>query len=748
MSISHLISNKLRAGSRFFFASIGLGLCFNLIMISLILFNSIDAEANPIQQDDIIVTDVVKNFDELGHGTLLFKQAKQYKKAAQLNIDVVMNITGMINRVSVTQSFNNTTDDWQEGVYVFPLPENAAVDHMRLRIGERIIEGQIKEKEAAKKTYQQAKKLGKRAALTEQERPNIFTTSVANIPPHETIKIEIEYQQIVKYDNGAFSLRFPMVVGPRYIPGKQRIKGFSGTGWALNTDEIADAARITPPVLPPGSQRKNEVSLKVNLDAGLTLERIHSPYHGIEVDKQAGHYEIQLKQKTILANRDFELIWQAYASDTPKAALFTEEMNGDTYALIMMVPPTVEKTETLSKEIIYVIDTSGSMGGQSIIQARTALELALTRLKPGDRFNVIQFNSFTSKLFNHAELVNSTTLEQALNYVRSLEAGGGTEMTNALHTALANQSNDNSLRQIIFMTDGSIGNEQALFEIIQNKLGHSRLFTVGIGSAPNSYFMRRAANFGRGTHTHIGKLDEVQTRMLSLFEKIENPVLKDIAIDWSHVNKQTNNIESWPQKTSDLYRGEPLLITAKADQLPNEINISGEVAKNDWATRLELQGGKNRQGISKLWARNKIATLMEQKRDTEFESIKQLIIDTALEHHLVSKFTSLVAVDVTPVRPQDKNLESHAIPTHLPAGWNHSKVFGQPFPSTATDARFNFVIGLILLFLSTIFFLCRLGYTTTGTEEIESCLKQRPKYFGFAHSVYCCVRNINSDSSS
>ena len=703
--------NGLFNGPRFFFVSISLSICFKLSISLLILFGSLNVGADALVFEPDDNTDVISNLDELSQGTLLFRQNKQYKKAAELKIDVAMNVTGMINRVSVIHSFSNTTGDWQEGIYVFPLPENAAVDHMRLRIGGRIIEGQIKEKEAAQKTYQQAKHQGKQAALTEQERPNIFTTSVANIPPHETVKVEIEYQQIVDYDNGAFSLRFPMSVSPRYIPGKQYIEGFTGKGWALNTDKVPDAARVTPPVLQADSDRNNEAVIKINLDAGLALEKIYSPYHEIELDKQADHYQIQLKQGTELANRDFELIWQANASDSPKAALFTEELNGETYALIMMVPPTVDKTEILSREIIYVIDTSGSMAGQSIIQARTALELALMRLKPGDRFNVIQFNSLTSQLFSQPELLTQTSLQQALIYVRSLEAGGGTEMATALRTALVNQATSNSLRQVIFMTDGSIGNEQALFEIIQKELGHSRLFTVGIGSAPNSHFMKRAANFGRGTHTHIGKLDEVQTRMQNLFKKIENPILKDISIDWAPINKQTKNIreniESWPQKLSDLYRGEPLLITAKADQLPSIINISGEVANDNWSSRLELNGGENRHGISRLWARNKIAALMEQKRDAEFESIKQLIIDTALEHHLVSKFTSLVAVDVTPVRPQDKNLASHAIPTHLPAGWDHNKVFGQPFPATATDARLNLIIGMLLLFLTTTLILTR-----------------------------------------
>lgn len=685
---------------RVLIASVGLSTGSIIALPLFVLINSIPANAGEQIEDQRNESEVIKNIADVGQGTLLFKKDNQYSKAAQLDIDVNMTVTGMINRVSVTQSFSNTTENWQEGIYVFPLPENAAVDQLRLKIGERIIEGQIKEKQAANKIYQKAKAQGKQAALTEQERPNLFTTSVANIPPHETIKVEIEYQQIVTYDNGVFSLRFPMVVGPRYIPGNQLIEekhteGFSGNGWAVNTDEVADASRITPPVLTPGSKRINNVSIKINLDAGLALEKIDSPYHEVYIDKQSDQYQISLKQESTLANRDFELTWQPHPSVAPKAALFTEKINGETFAMIMMVPPTVEKPESLTREIIYVIDTSGSMGGQSIIQARAALELALSRLKQGDHFNIIQFNSQTSKLFHQSELVTPTSIQQAINYVRSLDAGGGTEMATALHAALANQDNSNDLRQVIFLTDGSIGNEQALFEIIQNQLGRSRLFTIGIGSAPNSHFMQRAANFGRGTHTYIGKIDEVQKKMRALFEKIENPVLKDISIDWTQTD-----MEIWPQKITDLYQGEPLLITAKTKHLLGDVKITGQVANNNWSSSLKLNGGQNRKGVSALWARNKIAALMKQKRDAEFESIKETIIETALQHHLVSKFTSLVAVDVTPVRPKHNKLDSRSIPTHLPEGWDYNKVFGQQFPATATDARLNFIIGLILILLT------------------------------------------------
>lgn len=369
----------------------------------------------------------------------------------------------------------------------------------------------------------------------------------------------------------------------------------------------------------------------------------------------------------------------------------------------MMMPPETRQAQSLPREIIYVIDTSGSMAGQSIIQARAALELALTKLKPGDKFNVIQFNSFTSKLFNDSQPVNQQTLSEASHYVRSLEANGGTEMASALNAALNKQSNNSYLRQIIFLTDGSIGNEQSLFEIIQNKLGNSRLFTIGIGSAPNSHFMQRAANFGRGSHTYIGKLEEVQTRMQALFEKIENPVLKDIAIDWMGL-KTEKDMEIWPQKIADLYKGEPLLITAKTKYQLGEIKVTGQIAGTTWSSSLKLDGGQSREGISSLWARKKISALMQQKRDAEFESIKKTIIETALKHHLVSKYTSLVAVDVTPVRPKEEEIGSHVIPTHLPAGWDHDKVFGQPFPATATNARINFLIGLILMLISAVFY--------------------------------------------
>ena len=699
------------------FAGFCSGFFFNLIMILIIMSFSDRPLANTL--DDVIDNEVdieqatdVKP-EEVKHGSLLFKNdqghTNNFTQAPTLDTDVHIQITGMTARATVKQKFHNNSADWKEGIYVFPLPENAAVDQLRMHIGERIIEGQIKEKQQARKEYQQAKSSGKRASLVEQERPNIFTTSVANIGPDEDIVIEITYQQPVRYLDETFSLRFPMVVAPRYIPGKMIVSGFEGTGWSVNTDQVPDASRITPPVLDTEQDSEhrsiNPVKIKIDLDAGFLLSRINSPYHQIDIgipDKT--RYSIQLQNKQVPADRDFVLVWQAEPQNSPKAALFTEEKDSDIYSLIMLLPPANEISSVLHREVIYVIDTSGSMSGPSIVQAKQALNLALTRLKPGDRFNIIQFNSYTDKLFHFPQPVSHHSLRQAQQYVDNLKAEGGTEMATALRAALSKQNNhvddkNTGVRQVIFLTDGSIGNEDALFSIIESQLGNSRLFTIGIGSAPNSHFMNRAAKFGRGTHTYIGNVSEVQTKMETLFSKLESPVLTNIHIQWPEdCANQNCGIESWPQNIPDLYLGEPLLISTRSDTLPGSLTIKGEIAGKKWQASLSLKGGQKDSGIPVIWARKKIAALMDQmRRSDKVEELRNTIIETALKHHLVSKYTSLIAVDVTPARTKEALLKSHALSVNLPAGWDYKKVFGQ-LPTTATNASVAFLSGLLMLF--------------------------------------------------
>ncbi|MFB3101458.1 MAG: marine proteobacterial sortase target protein, partial [Gammaproteobacteria bacterium] len=292
---------------------------------------------------------------------------------------------------------------------------------------------------------------------------------------------------------------------------------------------------------------------------------------------------------------------------------------------------------------------------------------------------------------------------------------GGTEMLPALRTALlkqgsstdANNYNDRNydVRQVIFLTDGSIGNEDELFNVIQSQLGDSRLFTIGIGSAPNSHFMDRAAKFGRGTFTYIGNVSEIQTKMEILFSKLESPVLTNIHIQWpKDCAKRNCSVESYPQNIPDLYLGEPLLISTKSDVLPESLTITGDIAGETWSASLNLKGGQKNSGIPTIWARKKIAALMDQmRRSDKDEELRNTVLETALKHHLVSKYTSLIAVDVTPVRTREALLKSHTLPVNLPAGWEYKKVFGH-MPATATNASFAFLSGFLMLI--TALFLC------------------------------------------
>ncbi|MGV6825449.1 MAG: marine proteobacterial sortase target protein, partial [bacterium] len=244
----------------------------------------------------------------------------------------------------------------------------------------------------------------------------------------------------------------------------------------------------------------------------------------------------------------------------------------------------------------------------------------------------------------------------------------------------------------VFLTDGAVGNEARLFELISDELGDSRLFTVGIGSAPNGYFMSRAAEFGRGTYTYIGDISEVQERMADLFAQLRSPALVDVDVQWHGVE-----VEQYPRYVPDLYLGEPLVVTTQSQHPPSAVTVSGLLGGNHWSRTLSLKQGSEAEGIGVLWARENIKDLMaERSLGGDHELIRTQIIEVALRHHLVSQFTSLVAVDKTPTRPVDESLESESVRTNLPKGWSRSKVFGQ-LPQTATPAALYLLLGMLSL---------------------------------------------------
>ena len=636
-----------------------------------------------------------------GTGSLLWQMEQGYSSATALSTDVKMRINGLVARVAVRQEFRNESAEWVEGIYVFPLPDKAAVDRMRLHIGERYIEGEIQEKERARKTYEQAKQAGKKTSLVEQQRANLFTTSVANVAPGELVVVEIEYLEDIRYEDGRFSIRFPMTLTPRYIPGRG-LPDKVGSGWSGDTDTVPDASLITPPMVT--ASRAHTIRLEAAVNAGTPLEIVASRYHPVSVTEQGGHYLVSLDGSDVPLDHDFELVWQPVPSAEPRAMAFTERVDGKPHHLLMVMPPDQQASSALSlpREIILVVDTSGSMHGVSIAQAKRAVHLALEGLKTTDRFNVIQFNSYTSALFSSSVAATAENVNTALSFVRQLKANGGTEMRPALAMAFRGEPLDTHLRQIVFITDGSVGNEDELFTMIESKLSRARLFTVGIGSAPNSWFMRKAAEAGRGSYTFISALHEVGEKMDRLFVKLAQPQVTDIVVQWP----SGVVVESYPDTVPDLYFGEPVTVTARSSGAYRDgdtVRISGNSIGGGWSRSIAVQSAQQSDGVAALWGRARIAQLVnKERRGEDADSIRNAIVETAIAHSIVSKYTSLVAVDKTPARPADETLSSDQVPNLLPYGQSSNAIFG--FPAAATNApqlrrigRALLVLGLLLL---------------------------------------------------
>ena len=662
-----------------------------LLFVSMAVLLTPPANASPTTT--VASATGLTGLDEVKSGTLLFKSETQgrFVEAPRLATDISIDITGPFARTVITQRFKNVTDGWVEGVYAFPLPETAAIDTLKMQIGSRFIEGVLKPREEAKKIFEQAKAEGKKASLLEQERPNLFTNSIANIGPGETIVVQIEYQETVRQQQADFSIRIPLVVAPRYNPKPMIVQSVTmdgKTGWGA-TDPVPDRSRISPPVSDPSkSSPINPVTLTVHLNAGFELETISSTSHKIEIvsNTEKGS-TITLSNEVVIANKDFVLSWTAKPGASPTVALFTEKTDTGQFTLAYIMPPQNISDPSLvpNREVIFVIDQSGSMAGRSMDQAKASLQFALDNLKPSERFNIIRFNHEHFSLFGGTVPANQENLEIARAYVENLVADGGTEMLGAMQTALydPDAKDRTTLRQVIFLTDGAIGNEKQLFDTITKKRGRSRIFTVGIGSAPNSYFMRKAAEFGRGTFTHIGSVNEVDANMRKLFAKLAAPVAVDLVAELDQGGKSSLTPNSLP----DLYQGEPVVVIARSETIAKQIKLTGRFENQPWEIRLPLDKAVQAKGISKIWARRKIDDI-EAKRTMgvlSYEQTDRQVENIAMEFGLVSRRTSLVAIDVTPSRPIGTALETTILPVNLPEGWDFNAVFG----NEATEIQYE-----------------------------------------------------------
>lgn len=627
----------------------------------------------------------------------------QVIEAVRLGTDIDMTVSGLTVRTRVTQAFRNTTSRWVEAVYVYPLPHDGGVDSLKMVVGKKVIVGEIRKKAEAKAIYEAAKAQGVKAALVEQGRPNMFTNSVANVGPGETVLVQIEYQAPVTVSGGDYSLRVPLVVAPRY----------TSPGAPAAPDALA-------PLVDPRTDGKiNPVTIAVHLRAGFPLAGVSSSTHALDVRDERGGKTITLAARDVPADRDFVLTWRARPTAAPAVGLFHEKVAGGHYILAQVTPPIGQRpARPAARDIVFVIDNSGSMAGESMRQAKASLAYGLAHLKPGDRFNVVRFDDDYTVLFPGVVAADAANVAQAQRFVAGLDADGGTEMIPAMAAALKDdQANDTGrLRQVVFLTDGEIGDEQGLIDTLTTHRGRSRVFMVGIGSAPNTYLMSRAAELGRGTFTHIGSTNAVEDEMRRLFDKLESPVATNLTTTF-----EGTEADLAPALLPDLYRGEPVTVAAKVDAMQGALVLRGMIDGQPWQARIPLKDAEAGSGISKLWARRKItdAEVARSLQQIPPEEADRRVVELGLAHQLVTSQTSLVAVDKTPSRPAGAPLTREDLPLNLPAGWDFDTLFrsahpapdgqsnpdaevdvaGLDLPQTATEGPMLVMLGLALLAL-------------------------------------------------
>ncbi len=599
--------------------------------------------------------------------------------------DVSIQVSGPLARAQVIQQFENPYSDKIEAVYTFPLPQNAAVDDMTLTVGDRVVKGKIKKREEARAIYEAAKRRGNMAGLLDQERSNIFTQSVANILPGEQISITISYVETLSYDGGTYSVMFPMVVGPRYIPGQPVAQEPPtqplGGGWAYDTDRVPDASHITPPVLKPGTRSGHDLSLSVVIDAGVPIHHVQSTTHKIAVtssnDSQA---DVHLKEEATIPNKDFILTYTVAGEDM-RDAILTHRNGKEGFFTLLLHPPDRVKTDAVTpKELVFVLDISGSMSGFPLDKAKETMRLAIDGLNPRDTFNLITFAGDTRVLFPKPVPATPSNVRKAQRFLESRRGGGGTEMMKAIRAALDPSDSQEHLRIVCFMTDGYIGNDMAIIGEIQ-KHENARVFAFGIGSSVNRFLLDKMAEHGRGEVEYVGLQDDGSAAARRFHHRVQHPLLTDISVDWDDLDVS----EVYPRRLPDLFSAKPLIVTGQY-MTPGKgtIRLRGKVAGHPVVRKIEVEFPgfePDHDVLATLWARTKIADLMSQdyngiQQGNAKRHIQKAITRLGLDYRLMTQFTSFVAVEELIITEggQPRRVE---VPVELPEGVSYEGIFGR-----------------------------------------------------------------------
>lgn len=646
---------------------------------------------------------------EITQGALRVEVDEQIVECPLKHTDVKANISGFIARVTVTQTFHNPYDEKIEAVYVFPLPHTAAIDDMTMTVGERRIVGLIKRRAEAQALYQAAIQHGKTASLLEQERPNIFTQSVGNIQPNDEIRIKISYVDVLDYDMGTYEFHFPMVVGPRYIPGTptskmpelpNELKGKvgeseapldapldgadpSGTGVAPDTDRVPDASRITPPVLKPGYRTAHDISLAVSLDAGVPIQDIQIVNHKADVDRvDASGAAAVLSPADSIPNKDFVMKY-AVVGEKPEMAVLGHSKGAEQGYFMLMIQPKLdaELAEAPPREIVFLVDVSGSMRGEPTQKVKETMHHFLRLTKPNDTVQVITFSNRADKLFEKSVPATQANIEHALNFTQQMRGGGGTEMLNAIKLVLNEPVDQERVRIVVMLTDGYIGNEAEIITEIDRRAGDQiRFSAIGIGTSPNRYLIDGVAKHGGGLADVIALNTDPGPLVAQIAERIHRAQLAKIQIDWNGLSVY----ETYPRRIPELWAGRPVLMFGRYGAGGSQkIELSGSAEGKPLKYKLHVTLPDTQSAhdvLSKVWARKKIEDISAQLHAADAPEIIEEITNIALTHRLMTQYTSFVAVDendMQPINQEAKAPRQVVVPVPLPEGTNYRGFYNQ-----------------------------------------------------------------------
>ncbi len=612
---------------------------------------------------------------------------------------VQADVSGFVARVNVQQEFGNGAKDPIEAIYTFPLPEDAAVDDMTMTIGPRIVKGQIKRREEARQIYEAAKTAGKATALLDQERPNIFTQSVANIMPGQKITVNISYVNLLKYDEGRYEWAFPTVVGPRYVPGGgytvpgQRGAPGPATAPAGTAATVTDADKITPPITPPGTRAGHDISIKVNLDAGVPIGDITSVLHPITVTRRGPRRAIiELQNQAELPNKDFILRYKVAGQELQTGTIAYAPSGGDGYFTLILQPPLAPPPSAVApKEMVFVIDQTGSQSGWPIKKAKETMRYCITHLNPGDTFQLIGFNTQVYPCFPAAVPATPENIAKANAFLDPIEGRGGTDILKSVDYALTMPDDPKRLRIVCYMTDGYVGNDMQIIDYIGKHRGRARMFPFGVGNSVNRFLIEGMASEGTGVADYVTLQENGNEAGAKFYRRIAQPLLLNVNVDWGGLPVQ----DVFPRHIPDVFTAAPIILKGRyTHAAAGDITLSGLLRGQPWSEKIhvvlpEVQSDAG-SGMRSAWARDKIQDLqsqgwLEAQHGKSQSDLAEQITAVALEYRLMSQYTSFVAVEEQVVNINGKP-RTVDIPVEMPEGVSYTGIFGNELG--ATTARF------------------------------------------------------------